>query len=223
MNDWDVNEYWYFFSDPTHGKARKIVDRLDLDWLDDIESLYYSPEVSFFTKEMIQDLSGWTEDEVRMLFYDILIDCMPSLGMITINALTAADSVIIPVQAQFLPAKGMTQLMKSIDMVRNHTNDKLQIGGIVMTLVSLGGVYVPSSPDSNLPAALVNALNNHPEGNTIALHLDNDFVGISASLLILEKLGDYYVIKDEYPLKGKDYNDYLQYLQRQKHSRQIER
>lgn len=70
MNDWDVNEYWYFFSDPTHGKARKIVDRLDLDWLDDIESLYYSTEVSFFTKEMIQELSGWTEDEVRMLFYD---------------------------------------------------------------------------------------------------------------------------------------------------------
>ena len=68
--------------------------------------------------------------------YDyILIDCMPSLGMITINALTAADSVIIPVQAQYLPAKGMTQLMRSIDMVRNHTNDKLQIGGIVMTLV----------------------------------------------------------------------------------------
>ena len=68
--------------------------------------------------------------------YDyVLIDCMPSLGMITINALTAADSVIIPVQAQYLPAKGMTQLMKSIDMVRNHTNDKLQIGGIVMTLV----------------------------------------------------------------------------------------
>ena len=68
--------------------------------------------------------------------YDyILIDCMPSLGMITINALTAADSVIIPVQAQFLPAKGMTQLMRSIDMVRNHTNDKLRIGGIVMTLV----------------------------------------------------------------------------------------
>ena len=68
--------------------------------------------------------------------YDyILIDCMPSLGMITINALTAADSVIIPVQAHYLPAKGMTQLMRSIDMVRNHTNDKLKIGGIVMTLV----------------------------------------------------------------------------------------
>ena len=72
--------------------------------------------------------------------YDyILIDCMPSLGMITINALTAADSVIIPVQAQFLPAKGMTQLMKSIDMVRNHTNDKLQISGIVIVVLSYCG------------------------------------------------------------------------------------
>ena len=68
--------------------------------------------------------------------YDyILIDCMPSLGMITINALTVADSVIIPVQAQYLPAKGMTQLLKSIDMVRSHTNEQLKIDGIVMTLV----------------------------------------------------------------------------------------
>lgn len=68
--------------------------------------------------------------------YDfILIDCMPSLGMITLNALTASDEVIIPVQAQYLPAKGMTQLMKSINLVKSHTNEKLRIAGIVMTLV----------------------------------------------------------------------------------------
>ena len=68
--------------------------------------------------------------------YDyIIIDCMPSLGMLTVNALTAADEVIIPVQAQYLPAKGMTHLMKSINMVRNHTNEDLKIGGILMTLV----------------------------------------------------------------------------------------
>ena len=68
--------------------------------------------------------------------YDyILIDCMPSLGMVTINSLTAADSVLIPVQAQYLPAKGMTQLLRSINMVRTHTNDHLKIDGIVMTLV----------------------------------------------------------------------------------------
>ncbi|MCF0141480.1 MAG: ParA family protein [Mogibacterium sp.] len=68
--------------------------------------------------------------------YDfVIIDCMPSLGMITLNALTAADEVIIPVQAQYLPAKGMTQLMKSINLVRSHTNENLKIAGIVMTLV----------------------------------------------------------------------------------------
>ena len=51
--------------------------------------------------------------------YDyVLIDCMPSLGMITLNALTAADSVIIPVQAQYLPAKGMTQLLSTIAKVK---------------------------------------------------------------------------------------------------------
>lgn len=73
--------------------------------------------------------------EVKKDYDFILIDCMPSLGMLTINALTAADSVIIPVQAQYLPAKGMTQLLRSIDMVRSHTNEDLKIDGIVMTLV----------------------------------------------------------------------------------------
>lgn len=73
--------------------------------------------------------------EVKQDYDYVLIDCMPSLGMLTINALTAADGVIIPVQAQYLPAKGMTQLMRSIDMVRNHTNEDLRIDGIVMTLV----------------------------------------------------------------------------------------
>lgn len=68
--------------------------------------------------------------------YDfILIDCMPSLGMITINALAAADSVIVPVQAQYLPAKGMTQLMKTIAKVRKQINPALKIDGILMTLV----------------------------------------------------------------------------------------
>ena len=68
--------------------------------------------------------------------YDyVLIDCMPSLGMITLNALTAADSVIIPVQAQYLPAKGMTQLLSTIAKVKKHTNRNLTIDGILLTLV----------------------------------------------------------------------------------------
>ena len=69
--------------------------------------------------------------------YDyILIDCMPSLGMITVNAFCAADSVIIPVQAQYLPLKGMTQLTKTIGKVQRQLNPKLVIDGIVLTLVA---------------------------------------------------------------------------------------
>ena len=64
-----------------------------------------------------------------------LIDCMPSLGMLTINALTAADSVIIPVQAHYLPAKGMTQLMKTINKVKRQINPALKVDGVLLTLV----------------------------------------------------------------------------------------
>lgn len=67
--------------------------------------------------------------------YDyILIDCMPSLGMITINALTAANSVIIPVQAQYLPAKGMTQLLQTVEKVKKYLNPELKIDGVLLTL-----------------------------------------------------------------------------------------
>ena len=68
--------------------------------------------------------------------YDyILIDCMPSLGMVTINALAVADSVIIPVQAQYLPAKGMTQLLRTIGKVKRQINPNLRVDGVLLTLV----------------------------------------------------------------------------------------
>ena len=75
-------------------------------------------------------------DKVKERYDYVLIDCMPSLGMITLNAFTAADSVIIPVQAHYLPLKGMTQLTKTIIKVRNQLNPKLKIDGIVLTLVA---------------------------------------------------------------------------------------
>lgn len=68
--------------------------------------------------------------------YDyILIDCMPSLGMLTINALACADSVLIPVQAEYLPTKGLQQLLRTISKVKRQINPKLQIEGIVFTMV----------------------------------------------------------------------------------------
>ncbi len=67
--------------------------------------------------------------------YDfIIIDCSPSLGLITINALTAADSVIIPVQCEFFALEGLGKLLNTIKIVQNHLNSDLEIEGILMTM-----------------------------------------------------------------------------------------
>lgn len=74
--------------------------------------------------------------------YDyILIDCTPSLGMITINALACADSVLIPVQAAYLPLKGLEQLIRTIGQVKRQINPKLEIEGILMTMVDSRTTY----------------------------------------------------------------------------------
>ena len=74
-------------------------------------------------------------NEVRKNYDYVLIDCMPSLGMITINALAAADSVIIPTQPHYLSAKGLELLLRSVSMVKRQINPKLRIDGILMTMV----------------------------------------------------------------------------------------
>jgi chromosome partitioning protein len=79
-------------------------------------------------------LKRWL-DGVKGAYDYVLIDCMPSLGMITINALTAADQVLIPVQSHFLPAKGMVQLIKTVNKVKRQVNPNLKIAGILITLV----------------------------------------------------------------------------------------
>ncbi len=74
-------------------------------------------------------------DTVKQNYDFILLDCMPSLGMLTINALAAADNVLIPVQAAYLPAKGLEQLLETINKVRRQINPKLKIEGILLTMV----------------------------------------------------------------------------------------
>ena len=66
---------------------------------------------------------------------------MPSLGMLTINALACADSVLIPVQAAYLPVKGLEQLIKTIGRVQRRLNKKLSIEGILLTMVDLRTNY----------------------------------------------------------------------------------
>ena len=90
-------------------------------------SLVNSMSREFMMKNVVSDL----KDK-----YDyIIIDCMPSLGMITINALACSDKVIVPVQAEYLAAKGMGQLLKTIMRVRKQINPKLEVDGVLLTLV----------------------------------------------------------------------------------------
>ena len=103
----------------------------------------------------------------------------------------------------------------AIDLLSYATIMKMKTGNWrAETMVSLGGVYAPSpnKPISKLPAALDNALQNHPEVKTIALHLDNDNAGRAAALSITEQLKDRYEIRNEPPPKGKDCNDYLMHV-----------
>ena len=74
-------------------------------------------------------------DQVREIYDYIIIDCMPSLGMLTINALACADSVLIPVQAAYLPVKGLQQLIKTIGRVKRQLNPRLKFEGILLTMV----------------------------------------------------------------------------------------
>ncbi|HIU12086.1 MAG TPA: ParA family protein [Candidatus Onthocola stercorigallinarum] len=73
--------------------------------------------------------------EVKKDYDYIILDCMPSLGMVTINALASADSVIIPIQSQYLAAKGMTHLLKTISKVKRQINPDLKVDGALLTLV----------------------------------------------------------------------------------------
>ena len=74
-------------------------------------------------------------DTLKGQYSHILIDCQPSLGMLTVNALAAANRIIVPVQAEYLPAKGLEQLLSTINKVKRQLNPKLQIDGILLTMV----------------------------------------------------------------------------------------
>ena len=67
--------------------------------------------------------------------YDyILIDCPPSLGLLTVNALTASDSVLIPLQCEYYALEGLTQLLATLDLVRDHLNPELVLKGVALTM-----------------------------------------------------------------------------------------
>ncbi|MBQ8933332.1 MAG: ParA family protein, partial [Lachnospiraceae bacterium] len=92
-------------------------------------------EVSLVTAMSRETILKQYLDTVKKDYDFILLDCMPSLGMLTVNALAAADQAIIPVQANYLSAKGLEQLLNTINKVRRQINPKLRIEGILLTMV----------------------------------------------------------------------------------------
>jgi chromosome partitioning protein len=91
-------------------------------------------EVELFSMENREKALREAMDKVRRNFHFILIDCPPSLGFLTINALTAADSVLIPIQCEFLCMEGIPDLLATFDQVRTYFNPSLSIEGIVLTM-----------------------------------------------------------------------------------------
>lgn len=134
--------------------------------------------------------------------YDyILIDCTPSLGMMTINALSAADSVIIPVQAAYLPVKGLQQLIKTIVKVKKQLNPRLEIEGILITMIDKRTNYakdisnlIRSTYGSNIKIfsnsipISVRAAETSAEGKSIFLHEPKGQVAYAYGMLAEEVL-----------------------------------
>ena len=73
-------------------------------------------------------------DEIKEDYDYLIIDCPPSLGHLTINAFTAADSILIPVQSEYYALEGLSQLLNTIQLVQKHFNSSLKIEGVLMTM-----------------------------------------------------------------------------------------
>ena len=142
-------------------------------------------------------------NEVKDKYDYVLIDCMPSLGMITVNALAAADSVIIPVQAHYLPAKGMSQLLQTIGRVKKNINPNLKIDGALITMVDSRTNFAKEISSllrnnygdklrvfkTEIPLA-IKAAETSAEGKSIYAHDAHGKAAAAYDALIKEVLGD---------------------------------
>lgn len=140
-------------------------------------------------------------DMLRDRYDYIIIDCMPSLGMLTVNALACADSVLIPVQAAYLPVKGLQQLIRTIVRVKRQLNTNLEIEGILLTMVDYRTNFAKDISQkvhetyednirifsSEIPIS-VRAVEISAEGNSIYAHDPSGKVALAYKTLTREVL-----------------------------------
>jgi len=91
-------------------------------------------EIEFQEEENKEFMLQGFLKQIRNLYDFILIDCPPSLNLLTINALTAADTVIVPIQCEYYALEGLNQVLKTIDLVKRKLNPELELEGVVFTM-----------------------------------------------------------------------------------------
>ena len=119
-----------------HADVRDAIYTTDIDGLDIIPSHInlVGAEIELLNIENRERAFKTLLDGIKGDYDYILIDCSPSLGLITVNALTAADSVIIPVQCEYFALEGITQLLNTIRMIKMRLNPELEIEGFLLTM-----------------------------------------------------------------------------------------
>ena len=131
--------------------------------------------------------------------YDyIIVDCSPSLGMLTINSLAFADTVLIPVQAQYLSIKGLEQLIRTISRVKIHINRKLDISGILITMANMR---------TNYSKELVTLLHQKYDGK---LHIFKEYIPMSIKAAEISAEGTSIYIHDKNGKVAKAYEALVQ-------------
>lgn len=125
-----------------------------------MENLYICPaniqlvgaEVELVNQIMRESRLKTSLNDIRDEYDYILIDCPPSLGLLTLNSLTAADTILVPIQCEYYALEGLTQLMSTVKLVRKHLNPTLEVEGVVLTMFDAR---------TNLSLEVVESVRNH--------------------------------------------------------------